>query len=97
MQGLLFFTETLFSKGPWPDNNDVTGVIIALCRALTIYNLSVRDFSKGIMGDIQSEAALSIAELEYIARNRHFAKVPLRHWSGPEYALAIEFQEVAHM
>lgn len=80
----------------WPSSQDVTGVIISLCRALSTYQLSVKDFSRGIIGDRESKARLTVQELEFIAKNRLFSGVPLRPWSGPEYALAIEFLEVQH-
>ena len=86
----------LRKTGPWPDMNDLTGVTISLCRVLSTYQLNAMDFTKGVIGDLESKARLNIEELHFIAMNRLHAGVPLRPWAGPEYALAREFMEVAY-
>lgn len=58
--------------------------------------ITFRDFANGQVVDHKSLASLSIEDLIYIADDRVKGQDTIKANNGPEYAIAIEFLEVAY-
>ena len=80
----------------WPDEEDLTGVIISLCRIKLTWDMNPREFSEGRVVKLESKAKLSINDLTIIAEDRVRGKDLIKINNGPEWAIAIEFLEVAY-
>ena len=87
-------TETLAPS--FPTERDLEGMAVSLNRILNIYLLDVRDLSQGIIRGRRTPAKLTREELLFLARNRMEGDLKLRLGMPLEYALAVEWLEVAY-
>ena len=87
-------TETLGSS--FPTEADLVGMAVSLNRIQSIYLLDVRDLSQGIIRGRPTPAKLTREELLFLARDRMEGGLKLRLGMPIEYALAVEWLEVAY-
>ena len=87
-------TETLGSS--FPTEADLDGMAVSLNRILSIYLLDVRDLSQGIIRGRPTPAKLTREELLFLAKDRMEGDLKLRPANTIEYALAVEWLEVAY-
>lgn len=93
---LTFINPLLLDGNIWPDEDDLVGIIISLCRIKITWDLNPFEFTKGHMVTLQSHAKLTVDELQIIAEDRIEGKDGLKSNNGPEWAIAIEFLEAAY-
>ena len=72
----------------WPTNEDLEGVILALCKIQHTYRVSILDLAKGIIGRHKTHAYLTSEDCFKIAQSQMQPKIEF-------FALAIEWAEAA--
>ena len=84
------------ATGVWPEEKDLEGATLALCRIQATYSLPTMHLANGIIWDVRTSAILSIQDLVYIGRNRVESDMGMWEGHGSEYALGIEWMETAY-
>ena len=87
-------TEAL---GPcFPTEADLQGMAVSLNRIQSIYLLDVRDLSRGVIRGRPTPAKLTREELLFLAKDRMKGDLKIKFGMPIEYALAVEWLEVAY-
>ena len=87
-------TEVL---GPcFPTEADLQGMAVSLNRIQSIYLLDVRDLSRGAIRGRPTPAKLTREELLFLATDRMKGDLKIKLGMPIEYALAVEWLEVAY-
>ena len=79
----------------WPTKLDVAGAVFALFTIQYTYKLPVIDIARGMLGNRQTLARLTIEDIKHMVVKRLEDQYTISHFPGKDYALAIEWVEGA--
>lgn len=75
----------------------MTGITLSLCRIQSVYMLDPAAMAAGVLRSLETEARLSVDDLEFVAEDRARGEMPIRAAvGGKEYAMAVEWMEAAY-